>query len=82
MTGFSLLENFISNPQVLLRKNRSSATSSSATPPTDEPVTHIPSTTTAMAQKSLHEFSAPLLPTCPLGLLSISMTRILNFVLG
>jgi hypothetical protein len=65
MTGFSLPNNYTADPQALLRKNRSRTASSSATLPTNEPVTPTPSATIAMAQKSLHEFSIPAVTNVP-----------------
>src|SRR5919197_1305906 len=65
MTGFSLPENFIQNPESLLRKNRSRTSSSSATPPTNQPVASAPSELVEMAQKSLREFSVPAVAHVP-----------------
>ena len=67
MTGFSLPNNYIPNPEALLRKNKSCAASSSTIPPTHEPVTPTPSATTEVAQKSLHEFSIPAVANVPVG---------------
>ena len=66
MSGFILPENYIDNPEALLRKNRSRTTSSSAAPPASEPVTPAPSVTTAMA-KSLHANSTPAVANVPVG---------------
>ena len=65
MTGFALPNNYIENPEELLRKNRSRTTSSSATPPTDEPVAFAPSASDTMAQKTLREFSVPAVANMP-----------------
>ena len=67
MTGFALPKNFIADPEALLRENRSRAFSSSATPPTSELVAPASTTSTAMAQKSLHEFSVPVVANVPTG---------------
>jgi hypothetical protein len=67
MTGFSLANNYILDPEALLRKNKSHVASSFATLPTHEPVTLAPSATTEMAQKSLREFSAPAVANVPTG---------------
>src|ERR687888_2724420 len=67
MTGFSLSENFIQNPEELLRKNRSRTSSSSATPPTNKPVASAPSELVEMAQKSFREFSVPAIANVPTG---------------
>ena len=58
--------NFIENPEALLRKNQSRTISSSATPLINEPVTPAPSTTTAMAQKSLHEYFIHVVANVPI----------------
>ena len=78
MIGFVLLKNYIDNPEVLLRKNRSCLASSFATPPTSEPVTPAPSATTAMA-KSLRDYSTPAVANVPVG--PAVNTGIGNFVL-
>ena len=67
MSGFDLLNNYIDNLEALLRKNRSRTASSSTTPPTSQPVTPIPSATTAMA-KSLHDYSTSTIANVPVGL--------------
>ena len=66
MTGFDLPNNYTTNPEALLRKNRSHIASSSATPPTIEPVTPVPSATTIMA-KSLRDYSTPAVANVPVG---------------
>ena len=66
MTGFSLPNNYIPNPEALLRKNKSCAASSSTIPPTHEPVTPVPSATTEMA-KSLRDYSTPAVANVPIG---------------
>ena len=66
MPGFSLPENYISDPEALLRTRRSRTVSSSATPPTIEPVGTAPTPNELMAvEKTLREFSVPLSPTWP-----------------
>ena len=66
MSGFDLPNNYTDNLEVLLRKNRSRTTSSSATPPASEPVTPAPSATTAMA-KTLRDYSTPAVANMPVG---------------
>ena len=66
MTGYNLPENYIENPEALLRKKRSHATSSSATPLTDELVTPTPSATLSMA-KTLHDYSTLVVANVPIG---------------
>ena len=66
MTGYDLPNNYIENPEELLRKKRSHATSSSATPSIDELVTLAPSTTPIMA-KTLHDYSIPTIANMPVG---------------
>ena len=65
MSGFDLPNNYIDNPEALLRKNRSCTASSSATPSAVEPVTLVPSTTTTMA-KSLYDYSTPIVANVPI----------------
>src|ERR671939_294933 len=65
MTGFSLPDNYNSNPEALLRRKRTRAFSSSA-PPTEKPVTTTPTTPHSMA-KSLREFSVPNVANLPTG---------------
>jgi hypothetical protein len=67
MTGYDLLNNYIKNLEALLRKKRSRATSSSATPPIDELVTPVPSATPIMS-KTLHDYSIPVVANVPVGL--------------
>ena len=66
MTGYNLLKYYIDNSDALLRKNRSHATSSSATLPMIEPITTAPSATSPMA-KSLHDYSTPAIANVPVG---------------
>ena len=66
MSGFNLPANFNSNPEALLRKKRTRAVSSSATPPTVEPITPAPSVSTTMA-RSLHDYSTPAVANVPVG---------------
>ena len=66
MTGYNLPENYIENPEALLRKKRSHATSSSATPLTDELVTPTPSATPTMA-KMLYDYSILDVANVPVG---------------
>ena len=66
MTGYDLPNNYIKNPEALLRKKQSHAASSSATPPTDELVTHAPSATSIMA-KTLCDYSVPAVANMPVG---------------
>ena len=65
MTGYNLSKNYTNNPEVLLRKNRS-RTTSSTTPPAVEPVTPVPSATTAMA-KTLCDYFTPAVANVPVG---------------
>ena len=66
MSGFDLLNNYIDNPEALLRKSQSHTTSSSATPPAVEPVIPVPSATIEMA-KSLYDYSTPAISNVPVG---------------
>ena len=60
MTGYDLPNNYIENPEALLRKKRSHAASSSVTAPTVEPVTPAPS-------KTLRDYSIPIVANMPVG---------------
>jgi hypothetical protein len=66
MTGYDLLKNYIENPEALLRKKWSHATSSSATPLTVEPVIPTPSSTPTMA-KTLRDYFTPAVANVPVG---------------
>ena len=66
MSGFELPDNYTVNLEALLRKSRSSAVSSSITPLASEPVTPVPSATTAMA-KTLRDYSTPAIANVPVG---------------
>jgi len=66
MSGFNLPANFNSNPEALLRKKRTRVVSSSATPPTVEPITPTPSVATSMA-RSLRYYSTPDVANVPVG---------------
>jgi hypothetical protein len=66
MSGFDLPNNYLDNSEALLRKNRSRASSSSATPPVVESFTLVPCVTIVMA-KSLHDYSTPTVANVPVG---------------
>ena len=78
MNRFDLLDNFVDNPETLimatkdkLRRNQStSSTSELANPPEleDQPSQSLTSEIDAMANKSLHEFSAPIIANIRTGL--------------
>jgi hypothetical protein len=59
-----LPKNFIPDPEALLKKETHASTSS-ATPPTTEPLTSVLATTINMAQKSLREFLVPAAANVP-----------------
>jgi hypothetical protein len=63
--GFDLPNNYTDNPEALLWKNMSHA-SSSATPPVVESFTLVPSATITMA-KSLHDYSTHIVANMPIG---------------
>jgi hypothetical protein len=67
MTGYDLPNNYIENPEALLRKKRSRAASCSATPATDKLVTPTPSATPSIA-KTLCDYSIPAIANVPVGL--------------
>jgi len=58
--------NFINNPETLLRKNRSRTASSSTTPSTNKPFAPASSDTIIMA-KSLRNYSTPAIANMPVG---------------
>jgi hypothetical protein len=60
-------DNFVPNPEALLRKKETRASTSFATPPITEPLISVPATTNTMAQKSLREFSVLAIPNVPTG---------------
>ena len=66
MTGYKLPENYIENPDALLRKKWSHATSSPTTPPTVDLVTPAPSATPIMA-KTLRNYSTLVVANVPVG---------------
>ena len=69
MNGFDVLDNFVDNPETLIRKMKAklrrnqstSSTSQLANPPEseDQPTQSLTPEIDVMADKSLHEFSAP-----------------------
>ena len=67
MNCYKLPENYIENPEALLMKKQSRASSSSATPPTVKLVSPAPSTTPIMA-KTLCNYSIPTVANVPIGL--------------
>jgi hypothetical protein len=67
MSGHDLPENFIDNPEALLRKKRTCAPTSSTIPLTTAPLTSVLATTTTMAQKSLREFFVSAVTNVPTG---------------
>jgi hypothetical protein len=69
MSGFDLPNNYLNNLEALLRKNRSRASSSSATPWQSN---HSPPYDPLLSPWPSHSATTPplLLPMCPLGPLS------------
>jgi hypothetical protein len=66
MSGFDMPNNYTDNLEALLRKNRSRASSSSATPPAVESFTPVPSATITMA-KSIRDYSTLAVANVPTG---------------
>jgi hypothetical protein len=66
MTGRNLPENFIDNPEALVRRNRSRTVPSSAVPPEVQPVVVVPSPSTIMA-RTLRDYSVPKVANVPVG---------------
>ena len=60
MSGFSLLTNFVENPEKLVRRVRSRVVPPPISQSTSEPASQAPSTITElMAEKTLRDFSVP-----------------------
>ncbi|KAK3145168.1 hypothetical protein QOZ80_4AG0324390 [Eleusine coracana subsp. coracana] len=59
MTGFDLPENFIKNPEKVLKKSRLNVSSSQKSKPADQPVITAPPRSKPMAEKALKDYSAP-----------------------
>jgi hypothetical protein len=78
MSGYDLPNNYIDNPEALLRKKWSYAASSSATPPTVKPDEPAPSATPNMA-KTLRDYSTPAVANVHVG--PVVNTRNGNFEL-
>jgi hypothetical protein len=66
MSGYDLPNNYVDDPEALLRKKRSHAASSSTTPPIVKPDKPAPSATPSMA-KTLHDYSTPTVANVPVG---------------
>ena len=67
MRGFDLPNNFVENPEKLLRKARRRLILPDVTLPATEPPVQAPPATTAMADKTLREFSVPSAANVPVG---------------
>ena len=67
MTGFELPNNFIENPEILLRRVRPRVVPPQVSLPAVKPVSLAPSTSNSMAEKTLHEFSTPSAANVPVG---------------
>ena len=59
MIGFDLSQNFMHNPQSLMRKVRHRVVPSHISLLSAEPITHAPSASQAMARNTLCDYSAP-----------------------
>ena len=59
MTGFSLPENYIDNPERLVRRARPRVIPPLAILQAQEPISEAPLVLEAMAEKTLREFSVP-----------------------
>ena len=59
MTGFSLPENYIDNPERLVRRARPRVVPPRAILPAQEPISEAPLVLEAMVEKTLREFSVP-----------------------
>ena len=67
MTGFDLLQNFHSDLELLLRRTRAHLVSPQRSLSTVDPVIASSSAPRAMAQKTLHDYSAPSANQVPTG---------------
>jgi hypothetical protein len=67
MSGYDLPNNYVDNSEALLKKKRSHAASSSATPPIVKPDKPAPSATPSMA-KTLCDYSTPAVANVLVGL--------------
>ena len=67
MTGFDLPQNFHSDPESLLRRTRARLVSPRRPLSAAEPVIASSSASQAMAQKTLHDYSAPSANQVPTG---------------
>ena len=59
MTDFSVPENYIENPEKLVRRSRHRIIPPPATLPVQKPSSEAPTVSKAMAEKTLREFSVP-----------------------
>ena len=59
MIGFDLPPNFIEDPKSLVRRARTHFNSPRRVHLEVDPASFVPSTSTAMAEKTLHDYSAP-----------------------
>ena len=59
MTSFSLLKNYIDNPERLVRREKYRVIPPLAILPAQEPISEAPLVLEAMAEKTLREFSVP-----------------------
>jgi hypothetical protein len=59
--------NFTKNSESLLKKARPHVDLPSATPPTTEPIIQAPSVPNTMADKTLREYSIPIIANVPIG---------------
>ena len=74
MTGFSLPENYIDNPERLVRRARPRVVPPLAILPAQEPISEAPLVLEAMAEKTLREFSVPSTDNVATGPTSMSGT--------
>ena len=67
MTGFDLHSNFIEDPESLVRRARTHFDSPRCVHSEVDPASLVPSTSTSIAEKTLHDYSAPSADQVPTG---------------
>ena len=67
MTGFDLPPNFTEDPESLVRRARTRFDSHRRVHLEVDPASFVPSTSTAMAEKTLHDYSGPSADQVPTG---------------
>ena len=82
MTGFDLPPNFTEDPESLVRRARTHFDSPTHVHSEVDPASFVPSTSTAMAEKTLHDYSAPSTDQVPTGPVVNTRTGIFEIKIG